>query len=82
MSQPPKKGPRMTRLFSHEGKMQEDLELLEVEAELNASADTVLGIIEDSRGRMTDAERETADQKADAILKRATESARLSRRRA
>ena len=72
----------MTRLFSHEGKMQEDLELLEVEAELNASADTVLGIIEDSRGRMTDAERETADQKADAILKRATESARLSRRRA
>jgi hypothetical protein len=67
-SQPPKKGPKMTRLYSHEGKTQEEIELLEFGVELDASADRVLGVIEAARSKMTEEERESADQKADAIF--------------
>ena len=72
----------MTRLSSHEGKTQEEVEFLEFEADLDASADKVFAAIEEARGKMTNSEREDADQKAGAILKSATESAEPSRRRA
>jgi hypothetical protein len=72
----------MTRLSDYEGKTQEDIELLEFEAELDTSADKVLDFIEEARGKMTDAERERADRRAAAILKHATESVTPSRRRA
>lgn len=78
----PKKEPKMTRLFSHEGKSNEDIELMEFEAELNASADKVFGVIEHARSKMTDSEREQADRQAAAILKSATETAERARRRA
>lgn len=72
----------MTRLSSHEGMTQEEIEQLEFEAELDGSADSILANIEDARSRMTASERKDADKKADAILKHATESAKLSRRHA
>lgn len=81
-STPPRKGPKMTRISSHAGMSHEEAERLEFEAELNASADRVLAVIEESRSRMTDTERENADRRADSILKNATENAGLSRRRA
>jgi hypothetical protein len=80
--QPPKKGPRMTRIQNQAGKSQEEIERLEFEAELNASADKVFNIVEKARSRMTPAERQASDEKADAILKSAIENAEPSRRRA
>jgi hypothetical protein len=72
----------MTRVSSREGKTQQELELLEFEAELDVSANKVFATIEKARNKMTDLERRRADQKADAILKKANESAEPSRRRA
>jgi uncharacterized protein YjbJ (UPF0337 family) len=60
----------------------EEAERLEFEAELNASADKVFGVIQEARGKMTDQERARADRNAAAILKTATETAKPARRRA
>jgi hypothetical protein len=79
---PPKKGPRMTRLPSRAAISHEDAERLELEAELDASADKVFNAIERARSKMTDTEREQADRNAAAILKNAIGSAERSRRRA
>ena len=78
---PPKKGPRMT-VASHAARSNQDIERDQFEAELDASADSVLGAIEVARSKMTDSERERSDKNADAILNSATDAAKRSRRRA
>jgi len=72
----------MTRIEHNAAVSQEEAERLEFEAELEASADKVFNIVEKARSRMTQAEREVVDKKADAILKNAIENAGPSRRRA
>ena len=78
---PPKKEPRMTRLSSTKGMKQEEIESRELEAEINGHADKVFYAIEEARRKMTTAQREKADKKADAILSEATAEER-SRHRA
>jgi hypothetical protein len=74
-SQTPKKEPQMTRLFSHEGLSQQEIENQEFEAELNSFIYKVQDAIDDARERMTDEDRTAADANAAAILKDASSSA-------
>lgn len=58
----------MTRTASQKNLGSDEIERLELEARLNASATRVFNIIEEARSKMTTEEREHADSKADAIL--------------
>jgi uncharacterized protein YjbJ (UPF0337 family) len=72
----------MTRVSNATKLTAEEVERLEFEAELDASADKVFGAIQEARGKMNDNERERADRNTAAILKSATETAKPARRRA
>jgi len=65
----------MTHVSSPTKTTAEEAERLQFEAQLNASADKVFGVIQEARNKMTDQERARADRNAAAILKSATETA-------
>jgi hypothetical protein len=69
---PQKKGPQRMRDTS------KDLARQSFEAEVDRFLDKVLDAVEESRARMTDEQREKADQEAEAILKSANSGPRRS----
>jgi hypothetical protein len=79
---PPKKGPRVTRLPSHAGMSQEEIEKNELEAKLNAHADEDFRALEKARAKLSPAEQEELDRDVEAILKKALESTEPLKRRA
>jgi len=69
-------------MSSHTDCSQEEAERLEIEAEMTAFAYKLHDTLEDARSKMTEEERERAEEYTDAILKKASEDAQLSRKRA
>ena len=74
---PPKKGPHRMAT-AHKPRVVE-VEDSELDADLDAFVKKVHATIQDARSKMTDEELEKADQKAKAILNRATSAAKSSR---
>lgn len=79
---PPKKGPKMTRVYNPKGMSNDQLTQAEIEAQLEASGRRAFEVIEEARAKMSPSEREKIDEEADAILENALRNVERPRRRA